>query len=169
MFAKMSNLESNWRSFEGPFYSDLSGRQTGYTNITQSPWRQWQESAHDGGTLLSPWEQLLVTSISRGADDDLDDSRSVICIHLHILDSSLLVEPTKDKDAQWLQTLPYWRAQNTGTSRSHLNWGLLRSTLSSKTCFPVEFRISASTAFFSSPRPCPSRAEMGSTWGSVNW
>lgn len=65
---------------------------------------------------------------------------------------------------------PHSKRNNTvRETSSHLNWGVLRSTLRSKMCFPVEFTISPSTAFFSSSRPRPSEADMGSAWGSVNW
>lgn len=57
-------------------------------------------------TLPSACEQFLVASISSGADDDLDDSRAFICIHLHVLDGGFLVQPTVDEDAHSLWMLP---------------------------------------------------------------
>ncbi len=122
-------------------------------------------------TLLSACEQFLVASISSGADDDLDNSRAFVCIHLHVLNGGFLVQPTVGGDAHLLRMLSYSKHKNTERKKnsSHLNWGLLRSTLRSKICFPVEFTISSSTAFISSSRPRSSKADMGSTLGSVNW
>lgn len=52
---------------------------------------------------------------------------------------------------------------------THLNWGVLRSTLRFRMCFPVQFTISSSTAFFSSSSPRPCRADMDSAPGSESW
>lgn len=120
-------------------------------------------------TLLSACKQFLVASISGGADDDLDDGRAFVRIHPHVLDCGLLVQPTVDEGARLLWMVSYSKLKNAvRKNSSHLNCGVLRSTSRSKMCFPVEFTICSSTAFFSSSRPRSSRADMGSTWGSVN-
>lgn len=56
-------------------------------------------------SLLSGREQFLVASVSGGADDDLDDSRAFICIHLHVLNGCFLVQPAVGEEAHLLWTL----------------------------------------------------------------
>lgn len=116
--------------------------------------------------LLSTCEQFPVAPQSSGADDDLDNSWSLICIHLHVLDGGLFVQPTEDEEAclVWILLHLY-----TVINSSHLNWGVLRSTLRSKMCFPVQFTILFSTAFLSSSRPRSSKADMGSAPHSADW
>lgn len=69
-------------------------------------------------SLLSAREQFLVASVSGGADDDLDDSRAFICIHLHVLNGCFLVQPAVGEEAHLLWTLLlFWTLQKKNTAQ----------------------------------------------------
>lgn len=53
----------------------------------------------------SLWEALLVASIGGGADDDINNSWAVVTVDLHILDRSLLVQPTACTKSQPVSTI----------------------------------------------------------------
>lgn len=117
--------------------------------------------------LSSASKQLLVAPMSSGADDDLDNGRTFVCIHLHVLNGGLFVQPAVEKHTHVTTRAPLiqmirWHRQ------SHLSWGELRLTLRSKICFPVAFKISSSTASFSCSKPLPSRADIGRAASSAD-
>lgn len=69
-------------------------------------------------SLLSARKQFLVASVSGGADDDLDDSRAFICIHLHVLNGCFLVQPAVGEEANLLWTLLlFWTLPKKNTAQ----------------------------------------------------
>lgn len=69
-------------------------------------------------SLLSAREQFLVASVGGGADDDLDDSRAFICIHLHVLNGCFLVQPAVGEEAHLLWTLLlFWTLPKKNTAQ----------------------------------------------------